>query len=105
MSGGKIIIEGKINWACDGIANNMKGGELIVKGDAGLSIGYHMSGGRVVIHGNVILQDECPENFPDLIGEGMTGGEIHINGELEGIKIGDVVHGKIFHNGKLIVDK
>jgi hypothetical protein len=42
-------------------------------------------------------------NAGDFVGPRMEGGEIHINGEIG--SFGDIKHGKIYHKGKLIVDK
>ena len=85
---------------------------LVVNGDAGYYVGRGMTGGRVIIEGN--LDDYAGSemkggsimvkgNAGHCIGEGMEGGEIHTDGEIG--EIGNVKHGKIFHKGKLIVDK
>jgi hypothetical protein len=111
MRGGVILIEKDIKWGCDGIANSMEGGEIIIKGNVEGDIGYGMIGGRIRIMGDVSL-DSCET---DVIGEGMKGGEIHIEGKVRKSGkvcalgdmnwIGNVIHGRIFHKGKLIVDK
>ncbi len=101
MSGGKIIVKGN---AGDSVGGQMRGGEIIVEGNAGSWIGcsemgpdsdrlYSMTGGKVTINGKAGAD----------VGEDMQGGEIHLNGEFE--SIGNVISGKIFHKGKLIVDK
>ena len=64
-----------------------------IKGDVGHFFGALMTGGRLVLDGNA----------GEDVGHFMSGGEIHINGDYK--TIGDVLGGKIFHKGKLIVDK
>jgi hypothetical protein len=71
----------------------MVGGSIEVDGDAGDSCGYMMEGGRIVIMGDAGKR----------VGELMSGGEIYLQGTFE--SIGEVKHGKIYHKGKLIVDK
>jgi hypothetical protein len=39
-----------------------------------------------------------------MIGHDMKGGEVHFNGDYEGIS-DEIKGGKIYHKGKLIVDK
>jgi formylmethanofuran dehydrogenase subunit C len=108
MNGGKIVVNG---MAVAGVGAAMKDGEIIVCKDVfpsstilfvmgrihdygGAGVGRNMSGGVIKVYGNVHVGS---------IGEKMCGGEIHIEGEL--VQIGNVKHGKIFHKGKLIVDK
>jgi len=88
MKGGKIIVEGNVSDSGEG----MEGGEIIIKGNVGEKVGEFMKDGIVIIHGNA-----------ESVGYKMEGGEIHVEGEIG--KIGNVIHGKIFHRGKLIVDK
>lgn len=68
-------------------------GTLTIKGHAGDFCGWRMSGGAIIVKGN------AGEDLGDM----MEGGEIHVEGKIG--SIGDVIHGKIFHKGKLIVDK
>jgi hypothetical protein len=107
MEKGKIVLEGDAgNYA--GVA--MSGGTLEIKGNAGHHVGglwwipnYEagdpvtykivMKGGRIFVRGNA-------DTF---IGAGMEGGEIHVDGEKGGEGI--VKGGKIYHKGKLIVNK
>ena len=60
-------------------------GDLIAAGDG-------MDGGKIIVNGDV-----------GVVGEGMTNGEIHIEGEYGGG--GNVVSGRIYHKGELVVDK
>jgi len=90
MKGGNITIEGD---AKDHVGNLLKGGVIVVKGDAGSWIGYRMEGGVTTIIGNAGY----------FVGQEMKGGEIHLYGKYKSIE--NVIHGKIFHKGKLIVDK
>ena len=69
-----------------------KGGVLIIEDDISKP-GCTMKGGRLVCHGDAI----------GLVGENMNGGEVHIDGDIG--PIGNIIHGKIYHKGKLIVDK
>jgi hypothetical protein len=95
ISGGSVIVNGNAGaWA----GLNMHGGELVVKDDSEDGIGYSMSGGSITILGNVQTKGITLK-----IGDYMIGGEIRIEGELS--TLGDVRHGRIFHKGKLILDK
>jgi glutamate synthase domain-containing protein 3 len=91
MEGGAIIVEGN---AGDEVGWGMKGGIITVKGDASNGIGFEMKGGAIIVEGNA----------GDLFGHEMAGGEIHLNGDY-GSLLGNIEHGKIYHKGKLIVDK
>ena len=55
-------------------------------------VGDGMESGRVIVKGNA-----------GIVGNGMLGGEIHIEGEFK--KITGVIGGKVYHKGKLVVDK
>jgi formylmethanofuran dehydrogenase subunit C len=52
-----------------------------------------MAGGRITIEGNA----------GKLVGNHMRGGEIRLNGDF--VSLGAVKSGKVYHKGKLIVDK
>jgi hypothetical protein len=86
----ELIVHGSLGVMT---AISMEGGNLIVKGDVENHCGFYMKGGRVIIEGNAHY----------FVGERMKGGEIHVGGEIG--SIGDVKAGKIFHKGRLIVDK
>jgi hypothetical protein len=66
---------------------------IAVEGDLGDNIGKGMKGGTITIEGN------CG----NYAGSGMQGGEIHIHGEIR--LVGTVIHGKIQHQGKVLVNK
>jgi len=108
MEGGRLIIEKDVEWGCDGVAGKMQGGEIIVKGNVKGAVGNGMSGGRIILHGIVDLNDGAGHGSldSDTIGSDMSGGEIHIMGDILGeVDWNGIIHGKIYHKGKLIVDK
>lgn len=102
MREGSIIVEGD---ARNFVGLTMEGGSITVDGNAEEFVGFEMKGGRIIIEGNAGY------------GVGvMRGGEIHLKGDYEdedlskGISDGEysgdgIYGGKIFHKGKLIVDK
>jgi hypothetical protein len=109
MTEGRIIIEGNCR---NRVGSTMKGGTVIAKGNAGTSFGSLMEGGKLICLGNVdkalgynmqsgriIVKGDAGAD----VGDGMVGGEIHVYGEIG--SIGNVIGGRIFHKGKLIVDK
>ncbi len=88
----KVILKGdfsKVKW----IGRGMKGGEIVIEGNAGMHLGAFMEGGRIVVKG------DCD----DWVGGMMKGGEIVIEGnagnrigcnywgESEGMKGGRIV--------------
>jgi len=89
LRGGRITVEA--GWD---VGSEMEAGEIIVKEIAIMTIGKSMRGGRIIIEGDVRAE----------AGEGMKGGEIHLNGDCGKIAT-DIQGGKIYHKGKLIVDK
>jgi len=127
MKGGRILISAGVE---DYAGSHMEGGELIIKeragarlglgmlggsihvmGNAGLGIGHNMEGGSITVEGGIgptgpLFGIGLYERLKS-VGDGMKGGEIHINGEwnYNWFIPGDVIHGKIYHKGKLIVDK
>ncbi len=82
-----------------------------ISGDAGFLLGSLMTGGIIELDGSVIRAGLGQRGGKivingfagGLIGQSMEGGEIHVNGPY--CEPGKVNHGKIFHNGRLIVDK
>jgi hypothetical protein len=91
MSGGRIHILGSANKT---LGKSMSGGSILVEGDCKGHVGSEMRDGKIVIKGDVKV----------FIGIGMRGGEIHIDGEI-GRMYDSIEGGRIFHKGKLIVDK
>jgi hypothetical protein len=116
MYSGLIIVEGSVSEEWEK-GPYLGGGTLIIKGDADCNPGGGMTGGIIIIEGNaksagcigpdgeemeggvVIVRKDVTEE----VGEGMKGGEIHVYGDIG--SVGDVVQGKIYHRGKLIVNK
>jgi glutamate synthase domain-containing protein 3 len=89
LKGGLIHVKGDVTRYA---AMYMKGGKLAIDGDAGPDLGCFMEGGIVHVKGDV-----------GSISRDMKGGEVHVDGEI-GI-IGDIRSGRIYHRGRLIVDK
>jgi len=113
MHSGRVVVEGDV---VDFIGKYMDGGVLIVAGNVTFhflsenSIGGYMTGGIIQIDGDVKLSKHNIEEHDQAsrlyIGRGMSGGEIHIRGQLpENTDLSQVKHGKIYHKGKLILDK
>jgi len=90
MEAGSIIVNGSAGWD---IGYQMINGTIIVRGNAEFSVGAKMKGGSITMSGN------AGEN----VGDEMEGGEIRVEGKI--CEIGPVRGGKIYHKGKLIVDK
>jgi hypothetical protein len=108
MKGGIIIVKGNVDtdpgW-------NMEGGLIVINGCVANktrsridAVGLFMSGGEIIVNGDV---------YGD-VGTNMRGGEIHINGDLFDEFMlpcdiekaaAQVIKGRIYHKGKLIVDK
>ena len=70
----------------------MTGGSITITGNAGITLGLGMRAGSITVNGDADYH----------IGRSMVGGEIRIEGGIGKIA---AVQGKIFHKGKLIVDK
>lgn len=71
--------------ACDGIGDGLRGGTLIVEGDAGAYAGRHMSNGRLELRGSA----------GDWLGAGMKGGLITVAGSA-GDYVGGMLPGEKF---------
>jgi hypothetical protein len=85
-----ITIIGDVgNW----LGYRMTTGTIHVYGNADLLVGYKMRGGRIFVHGNA-----------KIVGEAMMGGEVHVEGEITEIRQ-RVGNARIYHKGKLVVDK
>jgi hypothetical protein len=91
MNSGSITVNGNTGDYC---GSHMQGGSITVEGDAGDFCGFDMQGGTITVKGDA----------GGWCGDGMKGGEIHVEGEIGNIS-SESEHGKIFHKGKLIVDK
>ena len=94
---------------------NMESGLVEINGNAKEGLGYCMEGGRIILRGDLILSElEMTSNYYFCTGYHMTGGEIHIEGnivtpyetaEVERLLEEAAEGGKIYHKGKLVVDK
>jgi len=95
MSKGSILVKGSVT---NYVGIDMNGGSITVEGDAGYEVGSSMKTGIIIIQGNTSHS----------VGADMKGGQIYIEGNIESIarsNVDYIKHGKIFHKGKLIVDK
>jgi formylmethanofuran dehydrogenase subunit C len=90
MNTKNVIILGDGGVSCG--AGNI-GGTVIIHGDAGPGLGSFMEGGRLILGGNAGHK----------VGDHMSGGEILLHGDYE--SLGDVERGRIFHKGRLILEK
>ena len=129
MSGGSILVEGNVGEhagcnmtsgtitvngnAGEGFGAWLKGGDARLNGNAEGYAGAWMEAGTVTVNGNawrragwemrngmITVNGDAGEE----VGAHMKGGEIHLNGDYGSISDG-IGHGKIYHKGKLIVDK
>jgi len=66
----RIVIDGDVSRT-KRIGENMKAGEILIKGDADMYVGLKMSGGRITVEGDT-------DSFA---GQQMTGGELIIKGD------------------------
>jgi hypothetical protein len=95
----------------DYAGSSMQGGSLSVTGSAGNCLGVGMDAGTIEVGnagkeagcgmkgGRIVITHDAGES----LGEDMRGGEIHVHGKIA--SLGDVKNGKIFHEGKLVVDR
>jgi formylmethanofuran dehydrogenase subunit C len=106
MRGGLIIVEG--NAGADA-GRSITGGEIRINGDVGDSPGKLMRDGLITIDGNAGRTAGSQMkggkllirgNAGKLLGNLMEGGEIHLEGGYE--SLGEVKGGRIYHKGKLI---
>ncbi len=93
MNGGKITVWGNVGG---GTGYEMYAGEIKVWGNADDETGVYMKGGKIIVEGNVAGSH---------LGSGMRGGEIYINGDQCEVRDLWLDHGRIYHKGKLILDK
>ena len=116
MTGGEIHIEGNVGQS---LGRRMRGGLIEIKGNAGNYVGSGFDSDYNVLSflSTAILGEEYDQTLRGMkggkiivrgssgekVGGNMTGGEIHVEGEIG--SIGNVIHGKIYHKGELIVDK
>ncbi len=88
----RIVVEGKLENV-KRIGEKMSGGEIVIKGNAGMHTGDFMSGGKIVVEGNV--ESFCATE--------MRGGEFIVRGNA-GDYLGSAYRGNwVGMNGGLIV--
>jgi formylmethanofuran dehydrogenase subunit C len=66
----KIEIEGDLSNV-KRIGEKMSGGEIVINGDVGMHVGNHMTGGKILVNGNA----------DDWAGAMLNGGELEITGD------------------------
>jgi hypothetical protein len=108
MGGGLIKVEGDVGG---GLGFGMSGGVIAVDGDVKSMEGPYRtvpmdwgktraeSGGTIIVNGNV---DRIGFSMEGRLGIPWFGGDIYVGGDIGSI---EEPHGRIFHKGKLIVDK
>ncbi len=103
-----ITVEGNV---ANDVGWGMSSGKILVKGDANEFVGWGMVGGVIVIEGYASSAGERTIGGKIVIEKGLfrvgeemgSGCEIHSFGKWPSHIIkGDVILGKVFHNGKLI---
>ena len=92
MRKGHIRVEGN---ALDFVGLHMRGGSISIEGGVNDLAGSDMKGGTIEIRGNA----------GGAVGHCMGGGQIHLEGDYDTLNVNFVYSGKIYHKGKLIVDK
>jgi formylmethanofuran dehydrogenase subunit C len=90
----RIVIDGNVERT-KRIGQEMRGGEILVKGDVGMHLGSKMRGGKIVVEGNVDA----------FAAQEMRGGEVHIKGEA-GNYLGSAYRGnwRGMRGGKITVE-
>ena len=76
----RVRVVGSLEGA-DGIGTGMTGGELVIEGNVGRDLGLAMSGGTVDVHGHAGAN---AGGAPPGAARGVTGGELIIRGSVEG---------------------
>jgi formylmethanofuran dehydrogenase subunit C len=76
----RVRVVGSLD-AADGIGTGMSGGELVIEGNVGRDLGLGMSGGTVGVHGNAGVNAGGARPGA---ARGITGGELIIRGSVEG---------------------
>lgn len=92
----------------------MEGGRIELFGNAGHGVGDKLKGGRITVHGDVFVHIagrsrtgmKIDRMQPLPVGVGMSGGEIHVLGEVDVEESAKYMrHGRLYQNGTLAVDK
>ncbi|MHA1784939.1 MAG: formylmethanofuran dehydrogenase subunit C [Candidatus Helarchaeota archaeon] len=103
----KIIIDGDV-WMVKGIGREMKNGEIIIKGKAGMHTGEYLNGGKITVEGDVdafcfnemkkgevLVKGNAGDYFASALRGswvGVSGGKITIEGNV-GIESGNWIKG------------
>ena len=82
MKAGKIHMHGNVHR----IGGELSGGEIIVDGNVGMHVGTDMTGGKITVYGNT----------SQFVGDGMKGGELIIHG-IAGEQLGFAMEGGFIH--------
>jgi hypothetical protein len=90
MNTRNVVFLGDVGESC---CHSNLGGSVIVHGNAGDGLGTSMQGGKLILSGHGGLK----------VGNEMSGGEIHLNGGYD--SLGHVEHGRIYHRGRLILER
>jgi formylmethanofuran dehydrogenase subunit C len=97
MTGGQITVKESCR---DCVGVRMTGGDITIEGNVYGDVGLMMKGGSITVNGDVIKEDLKARG---IVGYGMEGGEIFLNGSYH--LRASIIGGRIFHKGRLIVDK
>jgi len=99
MGGGTILVVGDVT---DHAGLNMENGKIVVMGGFGKSLGSGMKGGSITAYGG----PKTPLDDGEYVGIHSTGGEIYIYGHYPySFELSKPRGGKIYYQGRLIVDK
>ncbi len=88
-----VLLLGGLGEKVQEIGYRLEGKTLVVEGDCGSYVGKEMRSGRIIVKGSVRFGT----------GDGMTGGEIRITGNIEGF--GTVKGGDIYRGNKRVDPK
>jgi hypothetical protein len=91
MKGGDIVVNGSVKV---GIGQTMEGGSITIGGEAERELGQFMRDGSIVIRGDA----------GSSVGEAMEGGVIMLEGRYGSLSV-IIKGGRVYHKGKLILDK
>jgi glutamate synthase domain-containing protein 3 len=93
-----ILVKGDVGTS---VGSTMTDGRITVEGNADSMVGIYMKGGVIVIKGDAVsASGDCVT----WLGEYMTGGEIRVHGDYDLVSE-NIIHGKIYHKRRLLIDK
>ncbi len=86
--------------------SHMSGGQLIIEGNAGHIVGSDFHNGILIIKGNVegvlaMYTGSCSKSCF----KGKNGGEIHVEGKADILKVAEDFKGKIYYKKELVWPK